>query len=56
MLVTFSRRNDVSGKGILDELKTLKRVIWEFIVKRIATIKFGRDKGIGKYYFRVRIK
>jgi hypothetical protein len=40
----------------LDKLKTIKRDIVKIVEKRIAVIKFRRDKSISKYDSRVSVK
>jgi hypothetical protein len=44
----FGGGEDQTNEGILDQLKTVKRGLWESNKQRVAIVKLGGYQGIGK--------
>src|SRR6267154_20082 len=53
---TADSRNNNSGKGILNKLKAMERMIRKAIEKRVTVVKLRRNKRIGKDDSRITIK
>jgi hypothetical protein len=43
-----SGRHNDSGKGILNTLKAIERIIWKAFEEGVAIVKFSGDKRVGK--------
>lgn len=56
MVRAFKRGKDGTGKGILNELKTVQRSVRKIIEKRITVIEFRRNKRICQKNSRIEIK
>ena len=56
VLRAFDGRNYNPSQRILDTLKTIDGQIRQIIEQRVAVVKFGRNKSIGKENGRVKIE
>jgi len=56
VLRAFDGRNYNPSQSILDTLKTIDGQIRQIVEQRVAVVKFGRNKSIGKENGRVEIE